>query len=294
MSKITGYCYAIMAALLNGFIGIFSVKLIEIGLPTYAVSFYKCLLALIIITMCLIFTGQFNQWIAHLKNNFKRIALCAFFGFFVLYFFETISYQYTKVPLVVFLLLGTATMTTFILKSILNKKLLKFGEILSCILALIGLIILFDIKSFHGQSIYGVICAVIAGVGYGCFLTFSSRLRIGSGLIVVNTLMLFGCIYLFIPFIAYGAVIIPSFMSLAFLVALAIFPTIGGFWCTTKALSILSGESVQLLELTEPVFSVLLAWIILSQKLNFYQLLGGVFVIIAIYINMFRSRLFGK
>ena len=294
MNKTTGYVYAILAAVFNGFIGIFSTKLIKIGLPTYAVSFYKCLLALAIITSYLICTNMLGQWLKYLKANFKKIVLCSFLGFFVLYFFETIAYQYTKVPLVVFLLLGTATITTFILKAILNKRLLKFGEVLSCLFAVIGLSLLFDIKMVNEQNIIGIICAFIAGVGYGSFLTFSSRLRIGSGLVVVNSLMLFGCIYLFVPFMIYGGNVIPNMVSLWLLIALAIFPTIGGFWCTTKALSILSGESVQLLELTEPVFSLLLSWVLLSQKLTIIQLFGGGCVIVAIYINMFRAKLFRK
>ncbi len=294
MNKKIGYFYAIMAAMLNSLIGIFSVKLISIGLPTYSVSFYKCLLAFIIISGVVFFTSKIKQWMIYLKNNLKKIIICAFLGFFVLYFFETVAYKYIKVPFVVFLLLGVATITTFILKAFLNTKFLKFGEILSCTLsctfALIGLILLFDVSDFYEQSIFGVICAVITGMGYGCFLTFSSRFKIGSGLIVVNSLMLFGCIYLLIPFMIYGVQGIHNLTSLGFIIALAIFPTIGEFWCTTKALSILSGEPVQLLELTEPIFSIIMAWLILSQKLNLIQLLGGGFVIIAIYINMFRSK----
>jgi drug/metabolite transporter (DMT)-like permease len=290
MSKSMGYFYAILAALLNGFIGIFSVKIIQIGLPPYAVSFYKCFLALVMITCVLIATNQFSQWLLYFKTNWKKVSLCAFFGFFMLYFFETTAYKYTKVPLVVFLLLGVATITTFILKGIFNKRFLNRSEAISCIFAVIGLILLFDVKHLHNQNILGILCAVIAGIGYGLFLTFSSRLKIGSGLIVVNTLMLFGCVYLFVPFIIGGAQGIPNLISLIYLIALAIFPTIGGFWCTTKALSILSSESVQLLELTEPIFSILLAWIILSQKLNFIQLLGSTLVLIAICINMYRAK----
>lgn len=290
MNKSTGYLYAIFAAILNGFIGIFSVKIIQIGLPPYAVSFYKCLLALIIISCILIITKQFFQWLTYLKTNWKKVAICAFFGFFMLYFFETNAYSYTKVPLVVFLLLGTATITTFILKGILNKKFLKIGEVLSCIFAMIGLGLLFEIGTFQVQNITGIMYAIVAGIGYGLFLTFGSRLKIGSGLIVVHVLLLFGCIYLVIPFIMEGAQVIPNLKSLIYLLALAIFPTIGGFWCTTKALNVLSGASVQLLELTEPIFSILLAWIFLAQMLNAIQLLGGGFIIMAIYVNMSRSK----
>jgi drug/metabolite transporter (DMT)-like permease len=174
MKKSTGYIYAILAAICNGLIGIFSVKIMKIGMHPYAVSFYKCLFALIIISSFLILSGQLQNWWRHFKQNWKKLAICAFFGFLMLYFFETNAYNYADVPVVVFLLLGSATITTFILSSIIKRRLMNRSEMFSYLFAIIGLAFVIGITGSgyqNASSNLGVLYAVIAGIGYGLFVS---------------------------------------------------------------------------------------------------------------------------
>ena len=83
--------------------------------------------------------------------------------------------------------------------------------------------------------------------------------KLGSGLIPIGSLMSFGGLFLFIPSLYHGLQLVPSVHVLLALFGLAILPTIGGFLCTTKSLVHLSGDKVQLVELSEPIFSSLLA-----------------------------------
>lgn len=282
----TGYISAVLAAVCSGTIGIFSVKAINASLPALAIVFYRCLLALIIITTWFILSGKFKQWIAYLKQFYLQVALCAFFGLFVLYTFETNAYRYANVPVVVFLLLGSATLTTFILSAILRKHMLRIYEVISCILAICGLGLVFGVHDLHALKInlIGAVLAMIAGIGYGAFLAFSHALKIGSGLMVVNSLALFGVVYLF-PGFAYSGFIIPNIAGLPFLLALVIIPTICGFWLTTHALTIIKSNTVQLIELSEPLFAIVLSYIILNQKLTISEFGGGMFIIGAVFVN---------
>ena len=99
---------------------------------------------------------------------------------------------------------------------------------------------------------------------------------------VINRLLLFGVIYLFIPFILSNHVSEVPLKSISFLFLLAIFSTIGGFFCTTKALTYLSATKVQIIELMEPVIALILAFFILGQAMAWIQILGGFFIIISI------------
>lgn len=279
-----GYICAFLAAFLNGLIGIFSVKIIDDGLAPYAISFYKCLIAFVIISLILIVTRKFSDWWKNLKSNFVKLAFCAFCGFFLLYYFETNAYKSIQVPVVVFILLAVATIVTFIITAIANKRMLYKNEIISCLLSIIGLAFIFDLSNGFTLHI-GILYAVIAGCGYGLFLSFASRLKIGSGLIVVNSLMLFGSVYLGVIFLFNGAVPIKTSYSMIMILGLAILPTIGGFWFTTKALSLLKPENVQLCELSEPLFSIMLSLIFLHQTVGIKEIIGGAFIVLAIYIN---------
>lgn len=288
--KYLGLIYALLAAMCNATIGIFSTKLLIDGMQPFAIAFYRCLIAFIILTIYLGFSGNLLIWMKYVKDNFFKLAACAFFGFFILHFFETNAYQYEKVPVVVFSLLGSATIITFVVTAIINKKMLAVNQIISCIAAVCGLGLLFDLGGTTNFSVTGSTFALIAGCGYGMFLTLSSLLRIGSGLSVVNSLIIFGTVYLFFPFWHYGGGLIHNYQQLWLLICLAFIPTIGGFWFTVRALTMIGSESVQLFELSEPLLSIGFAFVFLQQILSGIQLLGGLLILCAIFINMKFSK----
>ncbi|MBP7846953.1 MAG: DMT family transporter [Burkholderiales bacterium] len=288
-NKQLGILCALFAAVFNSMIGIFSVNIMNIGMGPYAVAFYKCLIGLVILTSWLICSKQFLKWLKFIRKFWWQLPITSFFGFFVMYFFETTAYHYEKVTVVVFVLLGTATIISFALSSFFNRSLPNRYDIFSCSCALIGLGLIFGLSDATNSSYQGVGLALLAGVGYGAFIILSKQFNIGSGMIVVNGLMFFGTIYLAVPFVYEGVVGINNLNSLVQLLLLSLLPTIGGFWCTTKAISLLKGETVQLLELSEPVFSLLLSFIFLSQILNLWQLLGGAVIILSIFIHMKAS-----
>jgi drug/metabolite transporter (DMT)-like permease len=220
-----------------------------------------------------------------LKNLPWQIPVAAFFGIFVMLFFETAAYKFEKVTIVVFMLLGSSVLTTFILSSILDRRWMRLSEAMSCILAITGLALIFGVNMISSESFLGIFLAMIAGIGYGTFLTINPRFKIGSGLMVVNSLMLYGTVYLFIPFYYEGVVLPLEINTIVLLVFLALLPTIGGFLCTTRALTLLESKSVQLVELTEPLLSLAFSFILLEQVISFWQVIGGMMLISSIYIN---------
>lgn len=291
MKPYQGYLYAFAAAIFNAMIGIFSVKIMATGLSPSAISFYKCLVAFLMITSWLIISKQWTDWLASLRRMWWQLLVAAFFGFFVLYFFETAAYQHEKVTIVVFMLLGSAVLTTFSLSSILNKKWLEFQDVMSCSLSIVGLALIFGVNVSLNDSYLGILLALIAGIGYGTFLTISPKLSIGSGLLVVNSLLLFGTIFLFFPFAIEGLTFIEDVDSAVLLVFLALLPTIGGFLCTTKSLTMLRSESVQLIEVSEPILSIVFSSVFLHQYMTFWQVAGGFLLIASIWINItFKAK----
>ena len=111
MKKYQGYLYALLAAIFNGMVGLFSVKIMATGLSPYAVAFYKCFVAFLMLTTWIIISGQLASWLKNIKKSWWQFALAALFGFFVLYYFETSAYQSENVTVVVFMLLASAVIT---------------------------------------------------------------------------------------------------------------------------------------------------------------------------------------
>lgn len=279
-----GKLCAVLAALFNGTVGVISVNLFNSGLPPESVAFLKCFLAFVVIGFFLLFTGKIKAVVTYLQLKWYLAAVCSFFGFFILYHFETAAYSSVNVAVVVFCLFGASTVTTFLFNSIIEKRWLNTCEVVSILLAISGLFLIFlENDSIGKGSVVGLISAIISGVGYGLFLVMTKQFKIGSGLIPVFSMLLFGLLFLFIPFIQEGF-ILPSVKNLTYLLLLALLPTIGGFWCTTKALTLLKSQSVQLIELTEPLFAIIFGFIFLGQLTTKYQVFGGGLILSSIMV----------
>lgn len=285
---ILGIILALSAAILNGTVGIFSKGLFQSNLTPAGVSFYKCLLAFIAISIFALCSKNLRTNIVSLKGKIKYMWLCSFLGIFVLYFFETTAYKFESVSFVVFILLGSSVLTTFIFSSILLRETKRSHQYMGLILLFIGLLVMhFSEGNLHGGSL-GTIFAATAGIGYGLFLVFTKKFTLDGSLALIWYFMLFGIIYLFIPFYKEGLVL-PSVSSLPSLIGLAILPTIGGFYCTTKALNYLEANKVQFFELTEPVFATIFAFFILNEIIQGLEWLGAFLILIAIYISEYKG-----
>jgi len=280
-SKSFAVILALLAAFFNGMVGVFSVNLFNSGLPPQSVAFFKCVLAFTIIGVILVLTNKAKDVVSYLKAKWFYVAICSFFGFFVLYHFETAAYETVNVAVVVFCLFGSATITTFVVEAIIEKRFFSLAEFISITLALFGLYFIFIDNEVGFDNGEGLSFALLSGLGYGLFIVLSKKLKIGSGLITVFSLLLFALVYLFFPF-ALSGYSIPSSDNFIDLTLLALLPTIGGFWCTTKALTILKSQSVQLIELTEPIFAIIFGLIFLGQLTTVFQIIGGAFIMLSI------------
>lgn len=279
-----GVLLALGAAILNGSVGIFSKGLFASHLSPTAVSFYKCLIAFAALSVFFLFHQEFRHQVVRLKKYLKQLVLCSFLGIFVLYYFETTAYHYAEVPFVVFMLLGAAVFTTFIFSTFLLKERKNVLKVVGFILLTVGLCVMAMAEGAASRQLsVGALFACIAGIGYGLFLVFTKKFTLTGGLALIWYLMLFGVIYLFVPFYIEGLTV-PEVNTYPTLLALAIFPTIGGFYCTTKALVYLEANKVQFLELTEPIFATVFAFFVLREMVEGMEWVGAILILVAIYI----------
>ncbi|MBK4715309.1 MULTISPECIES: DMT family transporter [Tenebrionibacter/Tenebrionicola group] len=288
-AKYIGIIYALLAAIFNGTVGVMSVKLFQAGLSSSEVAFYKCLIGLLILIPVIILSGKINITAQFVKSKWIVGLICAFLGFFVLYHFETKAYTTTNVSTVVFILFGSATVFSFLLSAISEKRILSLKEVITIVLSVYGLYLIFSQDGEMNITLNeGLICAIIAGLGYGGFLFLSRKFRFGAGIPQMFTLLLFGSIYLAIPFDKTVSISSLDIWSIALLILLAILPTIGGFWCTTKALTLTSSQSVQLIELSEPIFAIVFSLLLLGQMPSLVQMAGGGFIFASIFLHEFN------
>ncbi|KTD35698.1 putative DMT superfamily transporter inner membrane protein [Legionella nautarum] len=279
-----GFIFAILAALFNASVGVLSEGAFISGVSAVQVAFYKCLVALLILSIALSCnSSQLKECFALRKHIFKIIPL-ALCGIFVLYYFETSAYQFTSIALTVFTLQGVSTITTFLASHFVLKVRHSQKDWLSLVLAMIGLAIFYLSSNDSFKINWGLLLATVAGIGYGLFLTLNKKVKLPhQGVPLLWWLLLLGTIFLAIPS-TFNQFTLPSFNGLICIAALAILGTIGGFYCTIKALTLLDAAKVQLYELSEPIFAAALGLLFFDQILGFSDILGALFIFSAILL----------
>ena len=292
LNHLLGFVFALMAAALNATIGVFSVLLMNTGLKSNDIAFLKTIIAFVLLSALLSKTPRRIQYQQLITTEFvgssnklsnKRVmgavAICAFLGIFTLFVFETKAYEYGNPANVVVVLMAAATISATLFGVLLLKEKLLLNTILGVLLAVAGIFIISWTSSINLSLVF---YAALAGSGYGLFSVLMQHFGLQGGIYLTKYLLLFGSLFLFIPFIVTFEPINIGYLSVLGLLGLAIFPTILGFYCTTSALKYLPASKVQVIELSEPLFAMFFVWLILHEVATMRFWLGAGFVILGI------------
>ena len=281
-----GILYAIMAAICNSTIGIFTTFVFETNMTPSSISFYRCLVALILTTVIILLSRNGLAKLLIVKSQLIGIALASFFGIFTLYTFEILAISYSTISLVSFLIYSCGIFTLILGVFILNEKITLLKGV-STFFVIIGLSIMIIIESEIELSFLGSVLAITAGMGYSLFLIFIKKYEIPSGLPTLWWIFMFGTVYLFLPFVMQTPQL-PNKSNILFIICLAIIPTLGGFFFTNRSLELLEAGKVQLYEMSEPIFATALAFLIFNQQLQMQSYVGILFVLFGLLILGYR------
>ncbi|MDO5302097.1 MAG: DMT family transporter [Tissierellia bacterium] len=166
----------------------------------------------------------------------------------------------------------------------LNEKITK-GKLIGVALSIMGTIITIY-GPLGNNHIRGIIYVIITAFISSVYIIFSKQ-RVSN--IDTTVLTMYLCLVCSIVYLLYSLVrkdfVIITDLHLVFNVTvLAICSTVIGFFAFMKAISLLSAGYVSILSLLEPIFTIVLAYLILGVALTPLQLLGTTIVLIGVYI----------
>ncbi|WP_339451502.1 DMT family transporter [Pseudomonas sp. EA_5y_Pfl2_R50] len=275
-----GALFALSAAALNATIGTFSKVLMQHGLSPGTIAFSKTMIGALILVLLMPFLKMTSP-----RSKWYQVAICAFFGIFAMYMFETQAYAHDSAANVVVALMASACITTIVLGYFFLGEKINAATVIGALLAIAGLSVILGVKFNSGFNATGTILAICAGTGYGLFSIFMKKTGLQGGLILTRQLLIYGSVFLFVPVaIEQPAPFDLSYIVIGCLLGLAILPTILGFYCTTKAIQYLTPSKVQILELSEPVFAALMALVFLRELPGLSTWIGGTIIILGISI----------
>ncbi|RAS25175.1 MULTISPECIES: DMT family transporter [unclassified Pseudomonas] len=285
-----GVLFALCAAALNATIGVLSKMLMNSGFNSSSIALIKTVFGCLLLSVLLLFSKR-----PATTAKWFHAAICAFLGIFVLFHFETSAYSHYAAAGVVVILMASASLSSILFGRMVLHDPITANAMVGAGLAIAGITVIFGADLGEGFTLQGAVLASIGGCGYGAFSVAMKRMGVSGGLHFTRQLLFFGSLYLLMPAAADGFVTGElSLLAIAVLLALATLPTVLGFFCTTKAIEYLKPSQVQALELTEPLFAALLAFVVLNEVPRESLYVGAALIIIGLCFSNELIRLGGK
>ncbi len=136
----------------------------------------------------------------------------------------------------------------------------------------------------HGEPL-GIILGASAAVIYSIYILVGSRITPHAGAIPASTVIILAAAVVYAGIVAVQHPIWPATVGgWAAIVAIAIIPTVVAILTFFAGMERIGPTSASTLSTLEPVVTVALAAVILSEALNPLQLLGGALILMAVLI----------
>jgi drug/metabolite transporter (DMT)-like permease len=230
------------------------------------------------------------------KNDFLRIAACAFFGvaFNMLTFFKGLSYTS---PIMGAVLMVTTPMIVLILSSILMKEKMQFKKIIGILLGLAGTVTLI----LYGKSLnnapnatLGNLLVFVNAVSYAFYLIFVKKLMDRyNAFTFVKYIYLFG-FFMVLPFgyqelqaVNWNEIPLDIGLKIGFVV---IFSTFFTYLLNLISMRNLKPTTVAVFIYLQPFFATIFAIGLGKDNLNVVKIVSAILIFIGVYLVIQKKK----
>jgi len=260
------------------------------NIPPNTLAFLRwCLVWLIL------FPFTYKEVLKLIENIKKNLSLFSILGITSVCIFTSFTYNalnYTQV--INASLFNTAIPVTIILVCFLLKiektNIFQLSGLLISVLGILAIITRLDLNillslNFNKGDLF-MIGAIIAWGIYSAYLrkqTFNVSL-----LALVHIICTFGLIFLlplFILDVMQGKTIEISSNLFYILIYVAIFPSIGSYYCWAGAVAIIGANRAGIFLSLIPLFSTIFAILFFNEKFLFFHLIGSILIILGLFLS---------
>jgi drug/metabolite transporter (DMT)-like permease len=230
------------------------------------------------------------------KNDFLRIAACAFFGvaFNMLTFFKGLSYTS---PIMGAVLMVTTPMIVLILSSLLMKEKMQSKKVIGILLGLAGTITLIlygkDLNNAPNATL-GNLLVFVNAVSYAFYLIFVKKLMDKyNAFTFVKYIYLFG-FFMVLPFgyqelqeVSWHEIPIDISLKIGFVV---IFSTFFTYLLNLISMRNLKPTTVAVFIYLQPFFATIFAIGLGKDNLNLVKLVSAILIFVGVYLVILKKK----
>ncbi|GAA0712819.1 EamA family transporter [Paraclostridium ghonii] len=276
-----GVVYIVIATLGFSIIPILANMGLENNLSSATLLFYRFFIAgVVFLAYCVITKRKIC-----LKDKKEALYICVagvIYSVQCISFFS--SFQYIS-PSIGEIIYHCYPLFTLILASLILKEGVTKKKVIGVILSVVGTSIVLY-APWQMAEIRGIMYVIMAALVSAIYMVYTKKRITNMDTIVLTMYLCFVCcaIYFLYSMVNGEFVFISNPKIIFYVSILALFSTIVGFFAFMKAISLLSVGKVSILSLFEPIFTILLDYIILGTKLTILQIIGTAVILLAIYI----------
>ena len=265
------------------------------NIPPLSLVFYRWLLVWLIL---LPFT--FKEILKFKDTILNNLPLLFFLGFTSVGLFNSFTYlSLIHTQVINATLFNTAIPAVIILLCFLfniekTNKFQIFGLIIS-VIGILSIITKLDIEILLSLNFNkGDIIMVGGVITWGIYSTLLKKKKFTLPLLtLVHVICTFGLICVLPQFLyefSQGQVIKIDINLFYTLIFLALFPSIGSYYCWAGAVSIIGANRAGIFLSLIPLFSTIMAIAIFNEKFHFFHLIGAILIILGLFLSNKESK----
>ncbi len=277
---IKGILAILGASILYGIVPTISTALLQSGMDSQSIVIYRFSISSIAsLLICLCFKISLKVS----KKQFVELLLFGIFGYGMTAMFLSLSYNLLPG--------GLAQMVHFsyplfviIIMVIMFKEKLTMATALSVILIVAGLFLLADIKS--GFSTIGLIYATLSGLTYGVYVVSNKKSSFSNlnSFTALFYIMTFSTVF----FLLTNKInVMPNALAsnqIVYILLLALFCTVMALSLLIVGIKLLGATKASVLNMVEPVVSILAGFAIFSEELTLQSIIGSFLIVLSVTI----------
>lgn len=281
-----GYALVLIAATLWGSIGVFYKQIIGVyGVPTQTAVMARLITASVVVLGGLLLLRP-----ALLRVRWRDVPYFAFLGLvasalvFVLYAYAIMLVGVSVAAVLQYTAPAFVTLLAWRLfgEPLDRVKLIALALCLSGVALIARLYNLADVQ----LNLVGLLCGLGSGLTFGLYSILGKRaIRTYNGWTITAYNLSFGALFLAIfqgPTAVSGAAVTP--VAWVFIVAMAIGPTVAAHGLYANALALTPASNASIVATWEPVVAMILAYLVLGERLDALQLLGAAAILAGVIL----------
>lgn len=280
-SKRKGVMFIVVATLGFSLIPILAQVGLSPKMTAGTLLFYRFFIAGILFFIYCLVTGRKVMLHSGKQYFFVIIAGCIYSAQCI-FFFSSFNYISSSIGEILY---HCYPLFVLILAYIVLKESITYNKVIGVILSIIGVSIVLY-APWSDAEIKGIVYVILTAAISAIYMVYTKKFVADIETTILTMYLCFTCSTVYLTYtLIQGEFVIPNEGAIvANIFILAICSTVIGFFCFMKSISLLTVGEVSILSLLEPVFTVIIAFLILDVKLTVVQLCGSAVILASIYV----------